>query len=306
MKCNKVNISKQGPQFSDLIFGAWRLCDDPSQTGSQHVIELIDHCLEWGINTFDHADIYGDYQCEKAFGKALKERSSIRQNIKIITKAGIKLISSQKPEHQVKHYDTSPEHLKASVETSLRHLNTDYIDLFLIHRPDPFMNYEATAKTLEDLVDSGKVAHLGVSNFLPHQLDTLQSMLSKPLVTNQIELNCLNLQAFHDGSLEQAQRLQRRPLAWSPLAGGRIFDSKHANSTQQNLVQVLQNLASQKNATVGQIALAWVREHPSGAIPIIGTQKISRIKELVAASETKLTRQEWYQIYSASLGTEVP
>jgi len=181
----------------------------------------IEDCLALGITSIDHADIYGDYQVQGLFGEALRLRPALRQQMQLVSKCGIALCSGQRPEHTIKHYNTSAQHIRASVEASLQALGTDRLDLLLIHRPDPLMDADEVARCLEALQHAGKVLEFGVSNHTVQQFELLDSRI--PLATNQIELSALHTHALLDGTLDQAQRLRRRPMVWSPLAGGRLF-----------------------------------------------------------------------------------
>jgi len=223
-----IRLGENGPSFSRLVHGLWRLAGWGKDT--RQVRALIDCCLERGITTFDHADIYGDYTCEQLFGEALAEAAIDRASIQFVTKCGIKLISRRRPNHRTKSYDTSAAHITASVENSLRSLRTDYIDLLLIHRPDPLMDPAEVNEAFVALKEAGKVRHFGVSNFLPSQFDLLAARLDVPLVTNQIEYSVMCLEAHADGTVDQCQRLDVRPMAWSPLGGGRLF---HEESEQR-------------------------------------------------------------------------
>lgn len=213
--------------------------------------------------------------------------------------------SRNRPAHTIKHYDTSRAHIIASVENSLTNLHTDYIDLLLIHRPDPLMDADETAAALMDLHESGKVLHFGVSNFTPAQFDLLSSRLDLPLVTNQIEFSVLHLQALEDGTMDQCQRLRVAPMAWSPLGGGRLFREK--SERVQRLHQALEAVGEALGGLVlDQVALAWILAHPARVVPVLGTGQAERIRRAVAAENVRLSREQWFTIWSASTGVEVP
>lgn len=201
--------------LSRLVYGAWRLAED-NDISTAHIRAKIDACLQQGMTSFDHADIYGNYSCETLFGKVLAAAPSLREHMQLITKCDIMLTSNYYPERRIKYYDTSPQHIEYSVNNSLSRLHTDYLDLLLIHRPDPFMDAQATGKALDQLIDSGKVRAVGVSNFKTWDWDLLQSAMHHRLVTNQIEISLLERSSFHDGTLAQLQRLNVKPMAWSP------------------------------------------------------------------------------------------
>lgn len=295
------------PIVSRLIWGAWRLAD--WKLSPQETLSLVQQCLEWGITTIDHADIYGNYTCESLFGTALRGNSSLRSHLQLITKCGIKLVSSNRPNHSIKHYDTSYNHILASVDNSLKNLQTDYLDVLLIHRPDPFMDVDETAAAFTHLKQAGKVLHFGVSNFSPSQFNLLASRLAFPLVTNQIEISVLHLTAFTDGTLDHSQQLKIAPLAWSPLGGGRLFQDETPQTVR--LRQALGTIATQLSnsltkVTIDQVALAWLLSHPARIVPILGTGNLERIRSAIAALDLKLTREQWFTIWTASTGSEVP
>ena len=303
MNSSRIKISPEGPEFSRMAHGLWRLKDwDKSPAEIQ---KMIHSCLQLGITTFDHADIYGDYNCESLFGAALAESSVRREDIELVTKCGIKLVSKNRPETSIKHYDTSASHIFNSVENSLNNLKTDYIDLLLIHRPDPLMNAEEVATAFSRLNESGKVLNFGVSNFLPSQFELLSSQMDVPLVTNQIEFSVLNLEAQDNGILDMCQRLRISPMAWSPLGGGTLF---HDNTERiVRLRQVLKDMADELGAnSIDQIALAWIHSHPANFVVVLGTGNLDRMKTAIEAEKIKLSREQWFTIWTASMGREVP
>jgi predicted oxidoreductase len=285
--------------LSQLVYGVWRL-DEKTQS-EKEMSKLFDTCLSLGIDSFDHADIYNDYANEAFFGRLLKENPSKRQQIKIITKCGIQLLSQKKPLTKVKHYDYSKDHITSSVEKSLANLHTDYIDLLLLHRPSPLLNVDIVAETLSSFISSGKVRHIGVSNFTPAQFQLLQSRLDIPLITNQIELNFNQLQPLIDGSIDFLYQRKIKPMIWSPLGGGSIFENGNDNLNKQ-----FQLLGTKYQVGVDVLSLAWLLKHPAQLIPVIGTVKTERIISAVKACAIDLELQEWFQLYEAALGNEVP
>jgi predicted oxidoreductase len=303
MTVSQLDLAPGGLRFSRLALGLWRLpswCLD-----DRELLDLIHASLDLGITTFDHADIYGDYACEQLFGRALALEPSLRERMQLVTKCGIKLVSANRPDHAIKHYDTSRAHIIASVENSLRMLRTDRIDLLLIHRPDPLTDPDEVAGTLSALSQAGKVLHFGVSNFGPSQFDLLASRLDVPLVTNQVELSVLNLEVLHDGTVDQCYRLGLSPMAWSPLGGGRLFydEDEQAIRLRRALTAVGQALGG---APLEQVALAWILSHPARIVPVLGTGKLDRIQTAAPAEALHLSREQWFAIWSASTGTEVP
>lgn len=261
----------------------------------------IEHCLELGITTFDHADIYGDYQVESLFGEVLAATPALRQRMQIVTKCGIKLTSAHRPSHRGKSYDTSAGHVRTSVENSLRALRTDRIDLLLIHRPDLLMDPAELATTFRELRDAGKVAHFGVSNHTPSQLALLHRYI--PLVTNQVELSPLHLDPLDDGTLDQCIALGMRPMIWSPLGGGRLMTGD--DEAALRVRPVLADIAQQRGVTPLAIVYAWILRHPSKPLPITGSRRLEALREATAALDVTLSSDEWYRIWEAGAGREV-
>lgn len=299
----RINISTEGPQFSRIAIGFWRLNEWKMNTGQ--ILDLMEKAIELGITTFDHADIYGGYTCEEIFGKALAEKPSLREKMEIVTKCGICLVSENRPENRFHGYDTSKSHILKSVETSLKNLNIDYLDVLLIHRPDPLMNPDEVAEAFVLLRESGKVKHFGVSNFSPAQFTLLQSRLNFPLVTNQVEVSVLKMDTLHDGTLDQCQQLGILPMAWSPLGGGELFwgNSEKIIRLRNELQKIGEELGG---ASVDQVALSWLLMHPSKIVPVLGTGNIARIKSAAESVNFKLSRDQWFKIWTASAGVEVP
>lgn len=300
---SRIKISPEGPELSRIAHGLWRLKDWGKSRAE--IQEIIDSCLQLGITTFDHADIYGDYNCESLFGAALAESSVRREDIELVTKCGIKLVSENRPDVSIKHYDTSASHILDSVENSLKNLKTDYVDLLLIHRPDPLMNASEVGEAFSRLRESGKVLCFGVSNFLPSQFELLSSQTDVPLVTNQIEYSVLNTEAQDNGMLDMCQRLRISPMAWSPLGGGKLF---HGHTERiVRLRKVMKDIADELSGdSIDQVALAWILNHPAQFVVVLGTGNLDRIRRSAGAEELKLSRQQWFRIWTASTGHEVP
>ncbi len=298
-----LDLAPSGPQVSRLALGLWRLAS--WELADAEVLDLIHGSLELGITTFDHADIYGDYSAEELFGRALALEPSLRHRLQLVTKCGIKLVSPRRPAHRLKHYDTGREHILASVESSLRTLRTDHLDLLLIHRPDPLLDPGEVAEAFQALRAAGKVLHFGVSNFTTGQFDLLASRLPMPLVTNQVELSLLNMDVLHDGTVDQCHRLGIAPMAWSPLAGGRLFDGDDAQSLRvcRTLAAIGRELG---DAPADQVALAWILRHPARIVPVVGSGKLERVRSAAAACDLHLSREQWFALWAASAGHEVP
>ncbi|WGY44795.1 aldo/keto reductase family oxidoreductase [Vibrio sp. ABG19] len=299
----KVTIAPQGPDLSELVQGYWRLTE--WGMSPQERLTFLKQHVELGITTVDHADIYGNYQCESLFGEALALDPSLREQLQIVTKCDIKLCSDQFPERQINHYDTSAAHIYQSVNNSLQRLGVSEIDVLLIHRPDVLMDADEVAEAFTELHKVGKVKHFGVSNFSPSQFNLLQSRINKPLVTNQVEINPLNFEVAHDGTLDQMQMLRTRPMAWSCLGGGDIFNGESEQA--QRVRSVLEELRAELGAeSIDQVIYAWVRALPSKPLAIVGSGKIDRVKAAVAALDLTLTREQWFRVWVASKGHGVP
>lgn len=292
----------QDLEFSTIIHGLWRLAEWKLSTNE--ILRLIEECLALSVTTFDHADIYGRYTCEAMFGEALALKPSLREQMQLVTKCGIKLMTPQRPEQKLNFYDSSKVHILASVDRSLQNLRTDYIDLLLLHRPDPLMNPEEVAEAFTQLRNQGKVRHFGVSNFTPSQYDMLQSYLDLPLVTNQIEISVLHLANMQNGTLDHCLMKRIAPMGWSPLGGGRIFTSEDEPAVR--LRKKLTEIAEETGASsIDQVMYAWLLMHPARIMPIVGSGKLERIKTAVEALELTITRQQWFEILKASLGKDV-
>lgn len=288
--------------FSKLIHGHWRVLD--WKMTPQELLTLTEQILELGIDTIDHADIYGDYECEAFFGEALKLKPSLRQKLTIVSKCGIKLLSEKYPERKHKIYDYSYEHIVESTENSLKNFGTDYLDVLLLHRPSPFFNPEEAARAFSDLKDAGKVRHFGVSNFSAQQFETLNSFTEEPLVTNQIEISPICTEHFENNNIEYLQMKEVPPMAWSPLGGGRIFNP--VTEQELRVSKLLNEMAEEMNTSVDVICFAWLLNHPAAIMPILGTGKLSRIETALKANKLNLNLEEWLKIYEASTGVILP
>lgn len=295
----RITLAPQGPEFSRFVMGYWRLMDwnmSPVQ-----LVSFIEEHLDLGITTVDHADIYGGYLCEAAFGEALKLAPALRSRMEIVTKCGI--ATTAKPEHALGHYITDRDHIVKSAEQSLVNLATDHIDLLLIHRPDPLMDADEVAEAFLNLHQSGKVRHFGVSNFTPAQFALLQSRLPFTLATNQVEISPVHQPLLLDGTLDQLQQLRIRPMAWSCLGGGRLFNDDAFQPLRDELSTIAQELNAE---SIEQVVYAWIMRLPSKPLPIIGSGKIERVRAAIAAEELQMTRQQWFRIRKAALGYDVP
>lgn len=304
MKVKQVKIAPNGPQLSQLVAGTMTWGEWGADYSPDQMAMMIEHCVELGITTFDHADIYGHYSTESTFGEALAHiGGDIRDRIQLVSKCGIRLKSYRRPQNRLKSYDTSKEYIVQSAERSLSNLRTDHLDLFLIHRPDPLMDPQAVAEAFTYLHGEGKVLHFGVSNFAPHQFEMLAKCT--PLVTNQVECNPLHPDPLFDGTFDQLQTAGCRPMVWSPLGGSKYFKGE---GTSVLRVRDVAKSLSNKYGNVGEdiILLAWLLKHPAGCLPVLGTTKKDRIRDARLALKTDLDRQDWFDLLEAAQGKEIP
>lgn len=287
-----------GLDLSRLAYGMWRIGDD--DTSPRHVQAKIEACLEQGITTIDQADIYGGYTAEAVLGNCLRAAPDLRDQIEIVTKCGIVAPAGRYADRRVKHYDTSAAHIAASIDHSLADMAIERIDLLLIHRPDPLMDHHETGTALDQAVRAGKVRAVGVSNFRPWDFSLLQSAMEAPLVVNQIELSLLAHTAFVDGDLAFLQEHGVTPMAWSPLAGGRLLQA-----ATPALGAILDKIAADQNVDRSAVAVAWLLAHPAAIIPVMGSNDLTRITRFNDAFRVRIDRQTWFEIYTAALGREV-
>jgi predicted oxidoreductase len=293
----KIKIHPSGPEVSRLVYGAWRI-NDGNDTDTE-LSRLFGECIESGVTWFDHADIYGDYSCEERFGKILNQNPEWKKKISIVTKTNIQLISDQFPDRKIKSYNTDPDYIRKSVETSLKKLGVEYLDILLLHRQDPLMDPSLTGSCLDSLVQEGKIRFAGVSNFTPSHFTMLQSKMKNPLVTNQIEINPLRLDPFWNGDLDFCLEKGISPMAWSPLGGGKIFSKTEWKDR-------LGAFAKARGISVSAWILAWLLRHPAGIIPVLGTTKLDRLREMLESWNHLLDREEWFAGLELFSGTEVP
>ena len=295
----RINLTND-LSLSRIVYGMWRLGDD-ADTSSAHVQAKIEACLAQGITTMDQADIYGGYMAEEILGVALREAPALKDRIEIVTKCDIVAPVGRHSAARVKYYDTGRAHITASVEDSLRLMGVERIDLLLIHRPDPLMDHAETGAVLDELVASGKVRSVGVSNFRPWDWDLLQSAMATQLVTNQIEISVMAHHPFTNGDIAFLQRVGIPPMAWSPLAGGTLFSADNAG-----LHETLSSIAARHDSDVTSLVVAWLMAHPVRIMPVMGTNSLERIANFGAAAALTIDRETWYEIYTAALGHEVP
>ena len=297
--CPRITTRSGGPTLSRIVAGMWRMTE--WGMSAEQRVEFIERCLELGVTSFDHADIYGGYGVESLFGDALRLQPSLRERMQLISKCGIKLVSPQRPQHTIQHYDTSAAHIVASVEESLRQLGTDRLDLLLIHRPDPLMDFDQVASTFNALRQAGKVLHFGVSNFSRHQFESLDKRIA--LATNQVEFSPLHTAPMFDETFDGLQDAGVAPMIWSPLAGGRLFQGgeEHAD----NLRLVIKGIADELGQPFASVVFAWIMQLPCRPLPLTGTGRIEAIAVAVAGTRFTLSRSDWFTILRAARGHDV-
>ena len=289
-----LNISS--PIAGCMRWGQWGAAFD-----THAYRRMIEACLANGIHWFDHAEIYGGYTTEAEFGEALKASPSLRHQLKLITKCGIQMISPNRPEHLIKSYNTSAKHIISSVEQSLINFGTDYLDVLLIHRPDPLLNPVEVADAIALLKQQGKILSFGVSNFLPHQTSLLAAHTQ--IDYNQIEISILQLQALHDGTLDHCMQHNIIPMAWAPLGGGMFTDDSHPRF--RSILAVTTDLSNKYGVGQNEILLAWLHTHPSGIQSVIGTTQLERLIKAKHAADIRLERTDWFRLLEAAVGEEV-
>lgn len=286
-------------KLSPLIAGTMNWGIWQANFTTQQMADMIHRCLEMGISTFDHADIYGGYTTEAEFGMAFTQSGINRQHIQLISKCGIQHTLGNRT-NKVKHYDYSKEYIIWSAENSLKFLHTDYLDLLLLHRPSPLMQADEVAEAAEKLKKEGKILQLGLSNFTNTQSDLIRSRTE--VFCNQIEFSATHFEPMLDGSLDYMQTHSIKPLAWSPM--GCVF--KKDNEQAARLKQLLAVLEEKYNATADVILLAWIMRHPAGIIPVTGSTNADRLKNQMSATQLNLELEDWFAIWTESMGNKVP
>ena len=300
-----LRIAPTGPEFSRLVYGTWRFLDGPTPADPEDLLMRLRACLDVGITTLDTAEIYGGYRVEEFLGDTLKRDPALRAKFQIVTKCGIYVPCEFHPERKVAHYNATAARLVKSAEKSLRLLGVEQLDLFLVHRPDWLTSADETAEGLNQLLKQGKIGAAGVSNYTVHQFDLLNSRMDQPLVTNQVEMSLLQMDALYDGTTDQCQKLGIHPMAWSPLYKGRLMDPSDPASARIH-AKAAELAPKYDNATVDQLAYAWILAHPSQPLPIIGTNRHDRLLATAKSADIKLEREDWYGLWEAAKGHGVP
>jgi predicted oxidoreductase len=277
-----------------MNWGVW----DKNLT-SKEMLNMIHICLENKITTFDHADIYGSYTTEADFGKAFASSKIAREKMQLISKCGIQMLAENR-DNKIKHYDYSKSHIIWSVEQSLKNLKTDYLDVFLLHRPSPLMQSDEIAEAVEKLKSEGKILDFGLSNFTSSQTELIRQKTE--VSYNQVQFSATNFEPMVDGSFDYMQLNNIRPMSWNPL--GFVF-RKDIPQTYR-LKRILATLVSKYHLGADTILLAWVLKHPAKVLPIAGTVNIARIQSLMKAVELDLEKEDWFAIWAESMGEDVP
>jgi len=307
-----IPIGASSLTASRLAYGCWRIAGpgNSSEAGAAGRAAVI-AAFESGYTLFDHADIYCDGEAEKVFGQALKQVSGMRARVVIASKCGIRKPGEPKPDSPYR-YDFSADYILSSCEDSLRRLGVETIDIYQLHRPDYLMDPGEVAGAFSRLKQSGKVREFGVSNFRPSQVAALQSACPMRLIVNQVEISLANLSCFEDGTLDQCLADKIAPMAWSPLAGGKLGDgAKRILPSQEAyrpepIVAALDSIAKDRGSSRTAVALAWLMRHPSRIIPIVGSTNPANIREAAKADELELSRDEWYRLLEAARGQRLP
>ena len=286
----KVFLSDSGPVISDSIYSFWRW-NESDDLKVKNIEEITNYCLELGINAFDLSNSYGLGQMEELFGQVIENKSVKREDIVLFSKCGYK--SQEEGTGKIIYNQLTEKYINKSVDDTLRKLKTEYIDVFLLNEFDPLMRSEEVVSALTTLVYKGKVKHIGLSGFNVFQHQQLANF-SLDIVTNHFELNLFNTSAIHDGRLDFIKEQYAKPMAWAPLAGGRILTGTDAEAIA--IRSLLEELALKYNSNVEQLAVAWI--HKLGALPIIGSLSKDRIKNAATASEIQLSHEDWHRIYT--------
>lgn len=310
-----IALGTSSVRGSRLAYGCWRILGhegaEPTADREANARRAVLAAFDSGFTVFDHADIYADGAAEKIFGDVLKENPVLRKQAVIVTKCGIRRKGTPHADSPYR-YDFSAEYITKSCEGSLRRLGIETIDIYLLHRPDYLMQPEEVADAFSRLKQTGKVREFGVSNFKPHQLALLQRACPMRLITHQVEMSLARLDVFEDGTIEQCMAEKMTPLAWSPLAGGRLSDvlpidiNSPDHARRIGLRESLDEIARDYGVSRTLIALAWLLKHPAQIIPILGTAKPERIREAANAEKVHLSRDEWYRLLEAARGERLP
>lgn len=291
-----MNIKKP---YSKIIAGTMTWGSWGKQFSQREITDLIMYCAEIGITTFDHADIYGGYTTEGDFGPALRQSGIARDSVQLISKCGIQFDSEARA-NKIKHYNYSKAYVIWSVEQSLKHLQSDYLDVLLLHRPSPLMQPDEVGEAISRLVKDGKIKEFGVSNFTPSQIELLETAI--PVSCNQFEFSLTEHKVMYDGTLDDSLSKERIAMSWSPL--GDYF--KEDNVQVKRIKKAIRPLQKKYDASADQLLLAWLLKHPVEVYPVVGTTSKNRLKDAMKAAEIELELEDWFILLKASQGHEVP
>ncbi len=290
---------KNKTKFSRVIAGTMTWGSWGKKLTTEGMANLLNHCIDTGVTTFDHADIYGGYGNEAEFGKAFRASGVSREAFQLITKCGIQYMCEAR-DNKVKHYNYTKDYIIWSAERSLKSLETEYLDLFLLHRPSPLMEAEVIAEAIVQLTKQGKILEFGVSNFTPLQIAMIETAI--PVTANQVEFSLTADRVMFDGTLDDCITNERTAMAWSPLGG--YF--REENDQNKRISEVLTELEPKYNADASQILLAWILKHPAHVHPVVGTTDSNRLINSLYASQIDLDLEDWFLLHTASMGHKVP
>ena len=302
-----VRLGRSSLESSRLVYGCMRICGDGTRGDLERGKRAVRAALDAGYTHFDHADIYGAGRCERLFGELLRESPGLREGILLTTKCGVRMAGDPSDAAPAR-YDLSADHIRESVEGSLRRLGVERIDLLLLHRPDHLFDVDEAARVFDALEASGKVAHFGVSNFSPSQVELLRSATDQTLLVHQVEINLHNIDALERGTLDQCRRLEISPQAWCPLGGVAYpaWGSTFTDEDERRLGAEVERQRSVYDVPGSVVALAWLLAHPAGILPIVGSTTPSRIEEATRALDLEYSREDWYRLLEARNGRPVP
>ncbi len=286
--------------FSPVVAGVIRWGKWGAKLSSTKMADLISSCVENGITTFDNADVYGNYTTEREFGDALILCGVPRDEIQIITKCGIIKPCAEKPGFNISHYNTSKRHIIESVEQSIENINTPYIDVLMINRPSPIMNYEEMGEAFHYLKEAGLVKEFGVVNFSPDQIRAMHKFY--PITSHQSELSITHLSPLLDGTLDTCMANDMTPMSWSPIGGGAIYTNSRRG---KKLEETLTKQASKYGWTLSEMALLFLLHHPAKIRPVLNLSKADKYKEVVDLADTILTNEQWFEIFVTCSGQEL-
>ncbi|AIQ15126.1 hypothetical protein PDUR_27110 [Paenibacillus durus] len=290
----KIQLNEQ-LSISKLVVGCMRMND--WKLSVKQVVEFIEWCIERGITTFDHADIYGgDHRNEALFGEALQLEPTLREKIQIVTKCDICVPNAKNPNVKTRFFNTDKQYVLAQVNESLDKLKCGYIDILLIHMFDLLVDPSELNETLQQLKDEGKVKYFGLSNHSPLEFDTLQKYTDVPFVTHQFMLHPLGIQNYHNGTMTHCLKEGISPMIWSPLAGGRIFNP--TNAAEENMKNVLENIRQELGLEhIDEVVYKWIFRHASNPAIVLGTGNKERIERAIKSVDgVQMTREQWYKI----------